>query len=162
MASRFMRWREATGYQRRLALSLPDVRRRLEFSTVVSPDLLGLPEECKHLHYVANRLYWARESYFESCVHYRQKIFAWWRTVELFSVRSPDRIKYYCGFPFWWMQYKPPTPLFVSSPFVLTYYSDVDKPGFAVDQTRNWTMALAEFEFLAGAVCVKIAKDRAC
>lgn len=65
--------REDDGYQRLLALLLAEVRRRPERSTAVSPDLWAFRKHFVHLRYVANRLYWEHEPYFESCVCDRQK-----------------------------------------------------------------------------------------
>lgn len=61
-------------YQKRLALLLAEVRRRPEVSTVVPPGLLALPKRCEHLYCVANQLYWAHKSFFESCDPEREKI----------------------------------------------------------------------------------------
>lgn len=56
MDSPFVRCHEEGGYQRRLFFWLAEVRRRLEVPTVVTPDLLALPEDYRHLYYAKTGL----------------------------------------------------------------------------------------------------------
>lgn len=117
MYSTFVRCREEDIYQQRLAFLLAYLCRRPEILTVVPPNLMALPKGFVHLYYVFYRSYWAREFFFRSRVRVRQKIFGGYHNIELFSVKSPDRVKHGSDFPSWWMKYEPPTLLFVPSLF---------------------------------------------
>lgn len=130
--------------------------------TFLSPDFLSLPKDFGNLYFVSNRSYWVLVSFFESRVLNPQKIFWGWHNVECFSVRSLDRVKYYCSVPSWRIQYEPLTLLFVRSSFVLAYYSVVAMRGSAADQIRIWTIALSEYVFMARAMFIVNAKNGAC
>lgn len=90
------------------------------------------------------------EFFFDSRVRKRQKIFDGWPDSERSSVRSPDRVKYYCDFPSWWMPYEPRTLLFEPSHFVLEYYSVIAIRGSAEDQTKILTIALFGYNSILG------------
>lgn len=65
-------------------------------------------------------------------------------SVERFSMRSPDGVKYYCHKYFRWMQYEPLTLSLVPLPSKLPYYCKATRRGSATDQTRIWTIALTQ------------------
>lgn len=64
--------------------------------TVVTPDVLCLPENFGQLYLVANCAWQARQFHFETSVRDRQGLFAGRRKVELFSMQIFDRAKYHC------------------------------------------------------------------
>lgn len=108
-----VRCHEDDRIQSQLASLLAKVHRRTEVRTALSPFFLGLPENPGHLYYVPNRSYRVPVFFSESRVAEHQKI-GGLQNVKLFSVKSVDRVKYYCGVPKWYMQYELPTLLFVS------------------------------------------------
>lgn len=113
------------GYKRRVTLLLTEVSRCLEVPTVVSPDLLVLPEFIERLYYNGSRLYWVWEIRLESRIHEWQRILRGLYEAELYSVRSSGRVKYYFDFPSCWMKNELPSLLFVSLLFVVPCHSSV-------------------------------------
>lgn len=97
-----------------------------------------------------------------SHVRERQNILESLHNVEPYSMRLPDRFKYYSGFHSWWMQYQPPTLLFVPSPFLMGYHGDLVMCGSAAEETRILTLTLTECVTMAGAMSIANARNKAC
>lgn len=162
MNSLFVRCRKKDSYRCRLSLLFTEVHPRAELPTVCSSDLLALSEDFWCLKYIANRSYCAREFYLKYRVRERQKPYGSWHNVELLSVRSLDRIKYYRLYPLWWTQFELPSLFFVSSSFLPAYDSDVTIQGLAADQTRIQTITVTQYNFKVVAIWIVIPmKERA-
>lgn len=102
---------------------------------------------------MASYWHWSRELIFKSRVRECQNIFGERNKVERFSVRLPDPVEYYCGFRSLWMQYKPPTLLFVSVPSYAPTIV-VLRRGSGADQARICTIVLTEYVIMMGSIFV--------
>lgn len=111
------------GYYQRLAVLITDVHCWPTVSVVVGSDLLFLAEELRHLYFIFIRFYWVKELLFKARVRIRQKLLASWQSIDLTTMRVPDRSKYYFGMPVYGVQYKVPAQFIFPMPFILLYGS---------------------------------------
>lgn len=99
MDSPLVQCREEDGYQKKLATLLAEVDRCPKVPRALAGDLLALSEDLGRLYFILNGFYSSRELHFDARVWERQRCFAGWENVDLFSMRIFDRRKWYCVFP---------------------------------------------------------------
>lgn len=82
---------EDHNFHKWLAVLLAEEQRRPEVPSVVSVDLLALPEDLRQLYILSNRTFWLREFGFEAQVREWPNLLAGCRNVELFSICTSER-----------------------------------------------------------------------
>lgn len=90
----FVRCREESKYQQRLASLLAAYRRQNTVPTLESVDWLCLAGYLRRLYLATNVSYLAKEFQFEARVPDMRGGFAWTQKLELFSVQISDLAKY--------------------------------------------------------------------
>lgn len=90
-------FREEKWYPLWLISSLTEVQQRVNEPTVIFTDLAPYPGDLSYLYYVADRAYIARDVSAETYIREQRNILGTWNKIEVYSKKTVDRARYYCG-----------------------------------------------------------------